>query len=825
MPRLSEGIYNFLQARKTPNNADLIERWEIGMETQINVAADNGEPVDGKRSTYTDGEYEWFNIRVPKNAAGEPEFRDYELRCPLDLHTEGIGMTGWHWATRRSKWVAFDFDSLTAHAKGIGVSDDELERVKQAAMAWPGAEIRKSTGGAGIHIYTFLDDIPTENHTVHAALARCILGMMSSETGFDFASQIDCCGGNMWIHHRKMTIENDGLKIIKPAEKVLSLADLPSNWRDHIEVVTRRRAKVRVHAELKDEYLDPFEALTSARRVVPLDDTHKAIIDELANSGFSTIWVPDHHLCQTHTCALEKLMEKKGKELSLQGIFKTTSDGKHPETPNCFMFPLDHGGWRVYRFSPGVAEDETWSQDKEGWTQCYFNRAITLRTAARWFGGQEDPDWGGYVFGSTTEAIRATGALGQKIALPESLADRTAHLKAHKDGRLVMRIGKKSGEKDKTLDGWITRENAWVKLFDILAKPRQEDFAIPYLSCAQLDSGRYELEYLVDGLLVAGQPCILGGAKKALKTTILIALAVSLATGKPFLGQFAVKRACRVAILSGESGLGVIQETARRICRSLGVRLADIPNLIWSTSIPRLDKIKHLDALDRFIKETHSEIVAIDPAYLALGGADAGNVFSQGERLRRANMVCERNNASLILAHHTTRTSERQGKHRPPELDDLAWAGFPEWARQWLLLGRRESYVPGTGEHPLWLNVGGSAGHSSLWAVDVDEGVPGKPRHWKATVSTPEEVREKKESPTRRERILNAAKQFPDGESKSVIMAAAKVTLTKKVSQYFDTLVKNGEFVQCEVKKRGCNCLGYRLATHLAESRTVQLPA
>ena len=97
MPKLSEAIYNFLQARKT-TNADLVDRWSIEMETQINVAADNGEPVDGKRGTYTDGEYTWFNVRIPKNAAGDPEFRDYELRWPLDLHVEGIGMTGWKWA-------------------------------------------------------------------------------------------------------------------------------------------------------------------------------------------------------------------------------------------------------------------------------------------------------------------------------------------------------------------------------------------------------------------------------------------------------------------------------------------------------------------------------------------------------------------------------------------------------------------------------------------------------------------------------------------------------------------------------------------------------
>ena len=138
---------------------------------------------------------------------------------------------------------------------------------------------------------------------------------------------------------------------------------------------------------MKDEYLDPFEALTSARRIVPLDETHKAIIDELSHSGFTTIWVPDHHLLQTHTKALEKLMET-GK---YQGIFRTISNGNNPGTPNCFMFPLDNGGWRVYRFSPGVQEAETWNQDKEGWTNCYFNCKPNLVTAAKAMGGTGRP--------------------------------------------------------------------------------------------------------------------------------------------------------------------------------------------------------------------------------------------------------------------------------------------------------------------------------------------------------------------------------------------------------------------------------------------------
>ena len=95
-------------------------------------------------------------------------------------------------------------------------------------MQLPYVEVRKSTGGGGLHLYVYFDaaGIPCENHTVHAALARCILGMMSSECNFDFASQIDCCGGVMWIWHRKMTAENVGLTLIKPATKALSSSRL-----------------------------------------------------------------------------------------------------------------------------------------------------------------------------------------------------------------------------------------------------------------------------------------------------------------------------------------------------------------------------------------------------------------------------------------------------------------------------------------------------------------------------------------------------------------------------------------------------------------------
>lgn len=110
----------------------------------------------------------------------EPTWEDFNVCYPFDLYAEGIGMTGWKWATGRSLWCGYDFDHISSHAKGIGLSDEDLQRVKDAACALPYVEVRRSTGGAGVHLYVYFDDegIPTENHTEHAAVARCVLGMM-----------------------------------------------------------------------------------------------------------------------------------------------------------------------------------------------------------------------------------------------------------------------------------------------------------------------------------------------------------------------------------------------------------------------------------------------------------------------------------------------------------------------------------------------------------------------------------------------------------------------------------------------------------------------
>jgi hypothetical protein len=280
----------------------------------------------------------------------------------------------------------------------------------------------------------------------------------------------------MWIWAKKMTAENQGLALVKPASQVLAKTDLPANWRDHVEVVKGKRSKIRVDG-VPDEELDPFEALASSRRIVPLDNKHKQIIDELRRLGGSVVWIPDYHLLQTHTALLQRLMddEAKKKELELTGFFKTNSLGRDLGGANCFLFPIDAGGWKVYRFSQGISEAETWEQDGEGWTTCYFNRTPNLKVAARAMGGLEDAEKGGFLFETASKAIEAAEALGRTLPIPKELLGREVRLKVHKDGRLVAQVAKEEGDEGMKKLGWQPKKGYWSQVFETRAEHKTND--------------------------------------------------------------------------------------------------------------------------------------------------------------------------------------------------------------------------------------------------------------------------------------------------------------------------------------------------------------
>jgi len=463
-------IKNFLTDRTVQ---DLSNLYEGNMECQVNVAQDGGERVEGDYKGkqwhgWTDGLQTWKSFRIPWNANGNPTFdKNLSMNFDFTKYVEGIGMTGWDWENRVSRWVAFDFDSIVGHA--VGLTNQELEKILEKAQEIEWVTVRKSTSGGGIHLYVLLDPIKTDTHTEHSALARSVLGQMSAIAGYDFSAKVDACGGNMWVWHRKME-GTDGLKLIKQGTV---LHNPPSNWKDHLPVIKGKRRK-NLPQNIEQEE-DLFLELTGQRSNVTLDSDHKKVISYLKDENAMWWWDSDHHMLVTHTYHVAKAHEALG----MTGIFKTTSDGTNLEEQNCFLFPMRRGAWVVRRFTRGVQEADSWDQDESGWSRCYLNRQPDLTIASRTYEGIEH-EKGGFIFSQAEMAIKAAGTLGTHISIPNWAGQRESRLKRHKDGRLIVEIKREHSDRADDMKGWLPEKTVWKRIFNTQVKDVTEQETSQY---------------------------------------------------------------------------------------------------------------------------------------------------------------------------------------------------------------------------------------------------------------------------------------------------------------------------------------------------------
>jgi hypothetical protein len=466
-PLKTQAIKAFLTKFAPP---DLAELYSYNMEVQVTVARDNGERVEGEYKgrvyqAYTNGLETWKPIRIPRNANTVPEYEDTPMGYDLAAHAEGIGMTGWDWVAKESRWVAFDFDAITGHSEKHSkkLTEAQLDEIRQALHNVPCVTIRRSTGGKGLHLYVFLEPVATANHNEHAAVARAVLSHLSGLTGFDLPSKVDICGGNMWVWHRKMA-GTGGLTIVKRADVLMRV---PENWREYTKVVSGARSRVLprfVEDQLptREDADSVFEELTGQRIRVKPDETHKRVMDWLfTNYGSCSWWEAEHHMLVTHTAALKRCHD----ELALRGAFETNAVGTELGSDyNCFMFPISRGAWAVRRFTLGVAEHPTWEQDGAQWTRCFYNREPDLHSAARLHGGVERAE-GGYWFQMADEAQKAAALLGVDLGLPPWITNKPTILKIHKSGRLVAEV-----EKDSTsanMKDWLVKGKKFERVFSM----------------------------------------------------------------------------------------------------------------------------------------------------------------------------------------------------------------------------------------------------------------------------------------------------------------------------------------------------------------------
>jgi replicative DNA helicase len=348
------------------------------------------------------------------------------------------------------------------------------------------------------------------------------------------------------------------------------------------------------------------------------------------------------------------------------------------------------------------------------------------------------------------------------------------------------------------------------------------------LNSTDFKAADFHQEFLIRNVLVKGQPGVIGGRTKVLKTTIAIDLVIALGSGSKFLDEFEATKA-NVGFWSGESGAAVIQETAKRIAVSREVELADC-SIQWGFDLPKLSRPADLNTLAFLIQRHALDVVVVDPLYLSLlTPEDAGrpsDLYFMGGKLLALSELGASTGCTMLVLHHFRKTGIVD-EWEPVGLEELAQSGVAEWCRQWVLLARRTPYEH-DGCHDLWMRVGGSAGHAGLWNLHIDEGLLDPcslgGRKWDVEVkniqNAREAARQEKENKKAREleerenryrqRLLEALAQFPNGETERQLRSVAGLN-SGNFGKAITTLLKEQRVETCEVVKRNRSYDGFKL--------------
>ncbi len=222
--------------------------------------------------------------------------------------------------------------------------------------------------------------------------------------------------------------------------------------------------------------------------------------------------------------------------------------------------------------------------------------------------------------------------------------------------------------------------------------------------------------WLVDNILSDAGFFVIGGPLKTMKTSILLDLAVSLASGTPFMNEFKVTEPVKVALITVETNKNEMVTKLKRVAAARGV--TSLSNLRWEAHAPRLTSKDYLAEVRAYLKEHKPRVMIVDPLYVSLEGAEHANIMSMGPILNEFSQACQEAGCIPGAVHHFNRKGDA---HDIPTLQDLSQAGCGEFARQWLLLRRREAYKHDN-RHQLWFVSGGSDGHAANHHLTITEG-------------------------------------------------------------------------------------------------------
>lgn len=185
-------------------------------------------------------------------------------------------------------------------------------------------------------------------------------------------------------------------------------------------------------------------------------------------------------------------------------------------------------------------------------------------------------------------------------------------------------------------------------------------------------------DWIMAPILIAKHYSMLVATGASGKSAVAITTALALVTGRNDLLQLPVDRPCRVVLINGEDGAEEMTRRVRATCQHFGISSQDVAGrllIIGAREVPGLtfNRVERggiladdagLNLLETIVQAYRADVVIIDPlfAFTPGGTTDGASASAVAGRFTE---ICVRANCAMLLVHHVSKGSMREGDNDP----------------------------------------------------------------------------------------------------------------------------------------------------------------
>lgn len=180
--------------------------------------------------------------------------------------------------------------------------------------------------------------------------------------------------------------------------------------------------------------------------------------------------------------------------------------------------------------------------------------------------------------------------------------------------------------------------------------------SLPAVRVGEIPNDDQQQRWLVDQLW--GDSCVgvIGGAPKCAKTWLGLDLALSVATGTPCLGRYAVPAAGPALVYLAEDALPIVRQRVAGMARHRGMDIARVDIHVITAPTLRLDREPHRMQLYETANRIRPRLLLLDPL-VRLHGIDENNATEVAGLLAYFRTLQRQLDLSVMLVHHTRKNA------------------------------------------------------------------------------------------------------------------------------------------------------------------------